>query len=98
MLDAASRDLDRGRDRIVAIVPIGTLAGAKSRLGEVLDAEERLDLATSLARATIAAGVASERIAETLFVTPGDAVPRLPPELGAPPVPQRGGGGDPGTG
>ncbi|HET9613601.1 MAG TPA: 2-phospho-L-lactate guanylyltransferase [Candidatus Limnocylindrales bacterium] len=88
MPTAAARD----RDRVVAIIPIGTLAGAKSRLGEVLDAEERLDLTLRLARATIAATVASDRIAETLVVTPDDSVRRLALELGARPLRQRDGG------
>ena len=53
---------------IVAIIPVGTLEGAKSRLGAVLDAEERRDLAESLARRTIAAAVATTVIAETLVM------------------------------
>jgi 2-phospho-L-lactate guanylyltransferase len=77
---------------VVAIVPVGTLAGAKSRLGAVLDAEERLDLTLHLARATISAVVASAGIDETLVVTPDDAIRRLADELGARPLRQRGGG------
>ena len=88
MPDAAPSD----RGLVFAIVPVGTLAGAKSRLGQVLDAEERLDLTLRLARATIAAVTASERIAETLVVTPDDAVRRLATELGARAIRQRGGG------
>src|SRR5690242_14829890 len=80
------------RDRVVAIIPIGTLAGAKSRLGEVLDAEERLDLTIRLARATITAAVRSERLAETLVVTPDESVRRMATELGARPIRQRDGG------
>ena len=80
------------RDRVVAIIPIGTLAGAKSRLGEVLDAEERLDLTLRLARATISATVASSRVAETLVITPDDSVRRIGEELGARPIRQRDGG------
>jgi 2-phospho-L-lactate guanylyltransferase len=79
-------------DRVVAIIPIGTLAGAKSRLGEVLDAEERLDLALGLARATIAATVASQRIEETLVISPDAAMRRLAADLGARPIRQRDGG------
>jgi hypothetical protein len=30
-------------DRVVVVVPVGTLEGAKSRLGGTLDAEERRD-------------------------------------------------------
>jgi 2-phospho-L-lactate/phosphoenolpyruvate guanylyltransferase len=88
MPEAAPSD----RDRVVAIIPIGTLAGAKSRLGEVLDAEERLDLTIRLARATISAAVASQRVAETLVVTPDDSVRRIASELGARPIRQRDGG------
>ena len=47
---------------VVAIVPVGTLNGAKSRLGAVLDAEERLEL-TILLR-TVRNLVTRESIAE----------------------------------
>jgi 2-phospho-L-lactate/phosphoenolpyruvate guanylyltransferase len=77
---------------VVAVIPVGTLAGAKSRLGAVLDAEERLDLTLRLLRATIAAAVATRGIHETLVVTPDDAVRRLAEELGARPLRQRDGG------
>jgi 2-phospho-L-lactate/phosphoenolpyruvate guanylyltransferase len=77
---------------VVAIIPVGALEGAKSRLGAVLDAEERLELTTRLARATIGACVATPAIAETLVVTPDDTVRRLAVELGARPLRQRDGG------
>jgi 2-phospho-L-lactate guanylyltransferase len=76
----------------MAIVPVGTLATAKSRLGEVLDAEERLELTLRLARATIAAVVASDGIAETLVITPDEVVRQLATELGARAIRQRDGG------
>jgi 2-phospho-L-lactate guanylyltransferase len=78
--------------RIVAIVPVGALVGAKSRLGAVLDAEERLELALRLARTTISSVVATPGIAETLVVTPDDAVRELAAGLGARPIRQRDGG------
>ncbi len=74
---------------VVAIVPIGRLEGAKSRLGDVLDAEERQALVTRLARETIGAVVAAPGVAETLVVTPDDAARRLALELGARPIRQR---------
>lgn len=77
---------------VVAIIPIGMLDGAKSRLGAVLDAEERLVLTLHLARKTIAAAVATPGIAETIVVSPDDAARRLAAELGARPVRQRKGG------
>ena len=76
-------------DRVFAIVPVGTLAGAKSRLGEVLDAEERVDLTVRLLRATVAATTGSERIDETLVVTPDDTVRRVATEAGARAIRQR---------
>ena len=74
---------------VVAIIPVGALDGAKSRLGAVLDAEERLELTIGLARRTIAAAVAARRIDEVLVITPDDAVRALAMELGARPILQR---------
>ena len=80
------------RGSVIAIVPVGTLAGSKSRLGAVLDAEEREELSLRLARTTIAAVVATPGIDETIVVTPDDTVRHLADELGARPLRQRGGG------
>ncbi len=77
---------------MVAIIPVGRLAEAKSRLGAVLDAEERLELTTRLVRRTIAAAVAASRIDEVLVITPDDAVRTIATELGARPMLQRDGG------
>lgn len=76
-------------DRLVAIIPVGSLDGAKSRLGEVLDAEERFDLTVRLARATIAAAVAARRVDEVLVITPDDGVRSLALAVGARPILQR---------
>ncbi len=80
------------RPRVVAIVPVGAIEGAKSRLGAVLDAEERRDLALRLATTTIRAAVATPGIDETLVVTPDDDVRDLALAAGARPLRQRGGG------
>jgi len=77
---------------IVAIIPVGSLDGAKSRLGAVLDAEERRDLALDLAGRTIRAAVGTPRIAETIVVTPDDEVRAVALELGARPLRQRSSG------
>lgn len=74
---------------VVAIIPVGTLEGAKSRLGAVLDAEERHDLATRMAEATMRATVGATSIAETLVVTPDDEVRGLALAAGARPMRQR---------
>lgn len=78
-----------GPEVVIAIVPVGTLEGAKSRLGAVLDAEERHDLAASLARRTIAAAVAASTIHEVLVITPDDEVRAIAMDLGARPLRQR---------
>jgi len=83
---------DSPTPRVVIIVPVGMLEGAKSRLGATLDAEERHDLAERLAERTIAAAVATPGVAETIVVTPDDEVRRLAVEAGARPVRQRGHG------
>ena len=74
---------------VVAIVPVGALDGAKSRLGAVLDAEERRDLVTRLVRQTIGTLVATQGIAETLVVTPDDEVRAIALAAGARPLRQR---------
>jgi 2-phospho-L-lactate/phosphoenolpyruvate guanylyltransferase len=75
--------------RIVVIVPVGTLDGAKSRLGETLDAEERRDLVVRMIRRTVEAAVATPGVAETIVVTPDDEVRRLALAAGARPIRQR---------
>ena len=80
------------RPRVVAIIPVGAIEGAKSRLGAVLDAEERRDLALRLAETTVSAAVATDGIDETLVVTPDDEVRDLALRAGARPLRQRSGG------
>jgi 2-phospho-L-lactate guanylyltransferase len=55
--------------RIVAIVPVRSLSGAKSRLGEPLDPEERGDLIMALLRRTVAAALASRSLAGIAVVS-----------------------------
>jgi 2-phospho-L-lactate/phosphoenolpyruvate guanylyltransferase len=74
--------------RVVAVVPVGTLDGAKSRLGETLDAEERRDLATRLLSRTLEAALATPGIDEVLVVTPDDEVRQLAARAGARPIRQ----------
>jgi 2-phospho-L-lactate/phosphoenolpyruvate guanylyltransferase len=74
---------------IIAIIPVGSIEGAKSRLGAVLDAEERHDLALRLAEMSIRAAVETPEIDETLVVTPDDAVRDLALRVGARPIRQR---------
>lgn len=81
-------DGNRAR-RVVVIVPVGTLEGAKSRLGESLDAEERRDLVTRMVRRTVEAAVHTPGVAETIVVTPDDEVRELALAAGARPLRQR---------
>jgi 2-phospho-L-lactate guanylyltransferase len=48
--------------RIVAVVPVRSLSGGKSRLGEPLDPEERADLVMAMLRRTVAAALATQRL------------------------------------
>ena len=75
--------------RIVAIVPVGALDGAKSRLGGTLDAEERHDLVTDMIERTIHAALATPGMTEVLVVSPDDAVRSMAAELGARTLKQR---------
>ena len=78
-----------GSRRVVAVVPVGTLDGAKSRLGETLDAEERRDLATRLLSRTLGAALATRGLDDVLVVTPDDEVRQLAARAGARPIRQR---------
>lgn len=74
---------------VIAIVPVGQLEGAKSRLGPVLDAEERRDLADRLLTRTLDVLHATPGIAETLVITPDDDARALSLAAGARPIRQR---------
>ncbi len=63
-------DLSRADlSRTWALVPIRGLETAKTRLGEDLDAEERVELVTRLLRGTLGATRDARRIAGTIVVT-----------------------------
>src|SRR3954447_969974 len=75
--------------RIAAIVPVGSLEGAKSRLGEQLDAEERLDLVERVLAPTVVAALAVDRLADVLVVSPDRHVLDRAADLGARTLRQR---------
>ncbi len=74
---------------VAAIIPVGTLAGAKTRLGETLDAEERLDLVDRLLARTVVAALAVDELSDVLVVSPDRDVLRRAGELGARTLRQR---------
>lgn len=55
--------------RTVAVIPVRALEGAKSRLGAVLDAEERRELVELLLRRTIGAALATPGVTRVLVVS-----------------------------
>jgi 2-phospho-L-lactate guanylyltransferase len=75
--------------RIAAVIPVGALEGAKSRLAESLDAEEREDLVEGLLARTVAAALAVDLLADVLVVSPDRDVLRRAAELGARTLRQR---------
>ena len=70
-------------------IPVRSFEGAKSRLGAVLDAEERHELVELLLQRTIAAALAARGVAEVLVVSPDPDVLRVAESAGARPVEQR---------
>jgi 2-phospho-L-lactate guanylyltransferase len=87
-----SQDPPIGLPRIAAIIPVGTLEGAKTRLAGSLDAEERHDLVTGLLGRTVAAALAVERLSDVVVVSPDREVLRLATESGARTLRQRSSG------
>ena len=82
--------------RIAAIVPVGSLEAAKSRLGGALDAEERQDLADRMLARTLSAALAVDSLADVLVVSPDREVLRRAADLGARTLRQRTVGLNPG--
>ncbi len=70
-------------------VPVRAFEGAKSRLGAVLDAEERRDLVEAMLRRTIAAALATPGVVEVIVVSPDPEALGVAEEAGARPLPQR---------
>ena len=75
--------------RVAAIVPVATIEGAKTRLGESLDAEERRDLVERLLARTLGAVLAVEQLADVLVVSPDREVLGLAAQTGARTLRQR---------
>lgn len=78
------------------VIPVRTFEGAKSRLGAVLDAEERRDLVERLLRRTVAAALATPGVAEVVVVSPDPEVLAVAVAAGARPLAQRSRGLNPG--
>jgi 2-phospho-L-lactate/phosphoenolpyruvate guanylyltransferase len=78
--------------RLVSIIPVGALEGAKSRLGGSLDAEERQDLVRYLLDRTIGAVQGSAAIEQVAVVSPDRSVLSVAARSGAALVEQVGTG------
>jgi len=75
--------------RVAAIVPVASIEGAKTRLGETLDAEERHDLVNGLLDRTLAAVTGAATIADVLVLSPDRDVLAIAAEAGARTLRQR---------
>ena len=68
------------------VIPVRTFEGAKSRLGAVLDAEERRDLVERLLRRTVAAALATSGVTDVVVVSPDPEVLGIASAAGARPL------------
>jgi 2-phospho-L-lactate guanylyltransferase len=75
--------------RIAAIIPVGTLEGAKTRLAGTLDAEERHDLVDGLLARTVVTALAVDRLDDVLVISPDPDVLTRAAEIGARTMRQR---------
>jgi 2-phospho-L-lactate guanylyltransferase len=80
----------------VAVIPVRALEGAKSRLGAVLDAEERRELVERLLRATVEAAMATPGVTRVLVVSPDPEVLAVGAAAGASGIRQASAGLNPG--
>lgn len=75
------------RPRTVSVVvPVRSFENAKSRLGSVLDAEERRDLVDRLLRRTVSAALATPGVFEVVVVSPDPEVLAVARGAGARPL------------
>ena len=70
-------------------VPVRALEGAKSRLGAVLDAEERRDLVVGMLQRTVAAALAAPGVIEVIVVSPDPEALLVAQAAGARPLLQQ---------
>ena len=77
---------ESGIGPVVALIPVRSLAGAKSRLGEPLDAEERVDLVRALLRRTVKEAKAATRLAGVVVVSMDDELLLEAGAMGATPL------------
>ena len=75
--------------RVVAVIPVRSLSGAKSRLGEPLDPEERVDLILGFLRRTVAAALAARSLAAVVVVSQDAGLLQLARGMGATSLLQR---------
>ena len=75
--------------RIAAIIPVGTLEGAKTRLAGTLDAEERHDLVDGLLARTVVSALAVQGLEDVLVISPDPEVLTRAAEIGARTLRQR---------
>lgn len=78
------------------VVPVRALEGAKSRLGAVLDAEERRELVELLLRRTVEAARGAAGVDLVAVVSPDPDTLAIGVEAGAEPIAQRSSGLNPG--
>jgi 2-phospho-L-lactate guanylyltransferase len=77
---------------VIAVVPVRALEGAKSRLGEALDAEERRDLVVGLLRRTLEELRRCRAVDRTIVVSADEEVLSIARSSGAIGLRQTGGG------
>ena len=78
--------------RTTVVVPVRALEGAKSRLGSVLDAEERATLVLRLLDRTLTAAAAARSVHEVIVVSPDSVVLRRAQRRGVHGIVQRSSG------